>query len=486
MARPPFLFASALELAGLIRAQVTSSREVVEAHLAWLDAMNPRLNAVVSTRHEEARAEADAADRRLREEGPEALPPLHGVPCTIKESFALQGMPNTAGLVRRVGQLATADAESVRRLRAAGAIPLGVTNTSELCMWFESSNRVYGRTNNAYDPGRIAGGSSGGEGAAVGAGLSPFGLGADIGGSIRMPAFFNGVFGLKPSAGRVPNAGQFPISENAALRYLCSGPLARRASDLMPLLRLLATPVEDPALPALGDPAAVRLDTLRVLDVPDDGAAEVSEQLAAAQARVARHLAARGARVRRERVPGLRAAIEIWVAGMSLAADTSFRSLLGYQGPGPVWSELCKWLARRSRHTFPALVLAAFEKAPLWSEARMRRVLARGLSARDALEEELGEQGVMLFPSFPTPAPRHHAPLFTPTDFAYTAIVNVFEMPAVQVPLGLTPQGVPLGVQVVARRGREHVAVAVALELERAFGGWVPPRPLLEWSARHG
>src|SRR5207253_4609005 len=113
-------------------------------------------------------------------------------PCTIKESIALTGMPHTAGLVARKGTLAGADAPTVARLRAAGAIPLGVTNTSELCMWMESNNRVYGRTGSAYDPSRTAGGSSGGEGAIVGAAGAPFGLGSDIGGSIRMPAFFNG------------------------------------------------------------------------------------------------------------------------------------------------------------------------------------------------------------------------------------------------------------------------------------------------------
>ena len=139
------------------------------------------------------------------------LPLLHGVPCTVKESISLKGMPNSAGLVARSEHRAETTAPSAQRLLDAGAIPLGVTNVSELTMWIESDNRVYGRTHNAYDRKRIAGGSSGGEGAAVGSGGSPIGLGSDIAGSIRIPAFFNGVFGHKSSSNLVPNTDMFPM-----------------------------------------------------------------------------------------------------------------------------------------------------------------------------------------------------------------------------------------------------------------------------------
>src|SRR4051812_38877312 len=249
---------SAVELAALIRGRRISSREAVEAHIAQIARVNPVLNAVVRERFDEARAEADAADAALARGDVDMLPPLHGVPCTIKECFALRGMPHSAGLRARRHVVAARDATAVARLRQAGAIPLGVTNTSELCMWMESNNRVYGRTNNPYDASRIVGGSSGGEGAIIGAGASPFGLGSDIGGSIRGPAFFNGVFGHKPTGGLVPGTGQYPLARGAALRYLTTGPLARRAEDLMPLLRVLAGPDGHDggceAMP-LGDPA---------------------------------------------------------------------------------------------------------------------------------------------------------------------------------------------------------------------------------------
>src|SRR5436305_2524736 len=211
---------SAVDLARAIRTGETSSREVVEAHIERLELTHPRLNAVVVDRYDAARQDADAADELVRSTtDTDTLPPFHGVPCTIKEAIAMKGMPNCAGLVSRAAWRAPENAPTVQRMIDAGAIPLGVTNTPELCLWIETENRQYGRTHNAYDMSRTAGGSSGGEGAVVGAGGSPLGLGADIGGSIRLPAFFNGVFGLKPSPGLVPSTGQFPLpqTETAAL-----------------------------------------------------------------------------------------------------------------------------------------------------------------------------------------------------------------------------------------------------------------------------
>ena len=151
-------------------------------------------------------------------------------------------MPNSCGVVARAGRIAERDATVVARLRAAGAIPLGVTNCSEITAWPGADNKVYGRTGNAYDPERSCGGSSGGEGAIVGTGGAPFGIGTDIGGSIRIPTFCNGVFGHKPTGGLVPATGQYPAYTGAALRINTTGPLARRAEDLMPLLRVLAGP----------------------------------------------------------------------------------------------------------------------------------------------------------------------------------------------------------------------------------------------------
>lgn len=187
------LYLSASEIARRIRSRKLTSREAVETHIREIERVNPVINAVVADRFAEAREEAARADELTFASHRDDLPEFHGVPCTIKECFALEGMPNTSGLVARIGTVASSDATAVDRMRKAGFVPMGVTNVSELCMWMESDNKVYGRTSNPYDARRIVGGSSGGEGAIVGSGASPIGLGSDIGGSIRMPAFFNGV-----------------------------------------------------------------------------------------------------------------------------------------------------------------------------------------------------------------------------------------------------------------------------------------------------
>jgi fatty acid amide hydrolase 2 len=463
----PLLLLSGTRIAAEIRLRRVSSLEAVEAHVRQIERVNPTLNAVVAQRFDAAREEARAADRRIAA-GEDGLPPLLGVPCSIKESFALAGMPFTSGLVARKGPPAEQDAVGVARLRAAGAIPLGVTNVSELCMWMESNNRVYGRTNNPYDPRRTVGGSSGGEGAIVGAGGTPFGLGADIGGSIRMPAFFNGVFGHKPSGGLVDNGGQYPIAAEGAMRYLSTGPIARRAEDLAPLLRILSA-AEIP------DPASVDLTGVEVLSVEGDGRIAVSADLLAAQRRAADALAARGARVRGARFEALGRSVEIWSAMMAAAGGPSFSALLGNGVEVDALRELPRWALRRSPHTFPALALVLVEKLPKMLPDHGARFLSLAAALKRELLERIGPRGVMLYPSHPRSAPYHYQAMFPPWNWGYTAILNVMELPVTQVPLGLDGAGVPLGVQVASVPGQDHRTIAVALELERAFGGWVPP-----------
>ena len=469
---------SATQLARRVKAGETTSTELVEAHIGLIERINPVLNVVVASRFDEARREAAAADARFAAEGPADLPAFHGVPCTIKESFALTGMPNTAGLVARRGVVSRSDAPTVARLRDAGAIPLGVTNISELCMWMESNNRVYGRSNNPYDRRRTVGGSSGGEGAAVGAGFAPFGLGSDVGGSIRVPAFFNGVFGHKPTGGLVPGSGQFPAAENEAKGLLATGPLTRRAEDLWPLLEILAGPDEgDPFCVAqkLTSPASVDVDRLRVLHVVDDGRIPVSEDLRRSQRQCADHLGSLGCEVVERRIDGFRHGFDIWAALMEEAADTSFSTLLGNGRPIGAGRELVRLAMGRSDHTFPAVALVLLETLTERLAGRNARFARLGRELRAELDEILGDDGVLLYPPYASPAPLHGRAMLPPFKFVYTCIFNAMQVPVTAVPLGLNDDGVPLGVQVAARRGNDHLTVAVALELERAFGGWVPP-----------
>ena len=468
----------------MIRTGRVSSREVVESHIAKVREVNPQLNAMVRDRFDDARAEADAADVR-RAQGTDGLALLHGVPCTIKESFSVTGMPWSAGLVSRRDLRAGSDAVTVQRLRAAGAIVLGVTNTSELCMWMESVNRVYGRTTSAYDPGRTSGGSSGGEGAMVGSGASPFGLGSDIGGSIRMPAFFNGVFGHKPSGGLVPASGQYPQAMGSAALMLSTGPLTRSARDLMPLLALLAGPdAGDPMCRSmhLGDPATVDLATITVHDVRDDKSLQrfpIETALLDAQEAAVQALARRGARIEKTSVPGLSDAFELWSAAMHSRNQVSFAALLGGDGApmstGAVLRELPMSIAGRSDFTLPALGLALAEHVPALLAARLQTMSARIEHLRGRIDALLGARNVILFPSHPRVAPKHHAPLLRFADAGFTGVFNVLEVPVTQVPLGLDARALPVGVQVIGARGQDHVPIAVAIALEEALGGWVPP-----------
>jgi fatty acid amide hydrolase 2 len=459
---------SATSLAAGIRGGELSSRDVVEAHIAQVQAVNPTIRAMVADRFDAARAEADAADQAVRDGLP--LPPFHGVPCTIKEAFAVRGMPWTGGLTARVGTRAPRDAVTVARLRDAGGIVLGVTNLSELCMWFESDNPVYGRTVNPYDADRIAGGSSGGEGAIVGAGASPFGLGADVGGSIRMPAFFCGVFGHKPGSGVVPNSGQFPLTSWEASPFLASGPLARRAEDLMPLLRTLAGPDgTDPVCTptALGDPAEVAFTHRPVLTVGDGLPFRVEAVLSDAVGAAATELVSAGGRAASVDLPALRKSFDLWSSAMSAA-----------EGPGR-FLRLMRYRRRRQllrhahEHTLPAVVLGLVEDVGALSQRRVQRHLEILDQLRDDLVLAMGD-GVLVYPSHTRRAPRHRSPWRRPFDWVYTGIFNVLGFPVTQVPMGLA-DGLPTGVQVVAAPGNDHVAIAAAMRLEQRFGGWVPP-----------
>ena len=474
----PLTEQSAADLARAIRTGETSSREVVEAHIERLQHMHERINAVVFDRFDAARADADAADARVAETAdPDDLPVFHGVPCTIKESIAMSGMPNCAGLVSRNAMRSNENAPSVQRLIDAGAIPLGVTNTPELCLWIETENRQYGRTNNAYSAKRTAGGSSGGEGAAVGSGGSPLGLGADIGGSIRLPSFFNGVFGLKPSPGVVPSTGQFPTTETeVAAKMLTIGPIVRRAEDLIPMLRVIAGPDGvDPYVrdAVIGDPAAVSIADTKILLSEDTSYVPVSRELRAARLRAAEALEQAGAKVEVVSLRSMKRALELYLAVLKLEAGVSVAELIVAEGSAKV--TLFNALKRKGPHTRALRLLLFSEwmtgKAP---QGRLRKAAA----AREAFAREMIDavgDGVLLHPSHPRVAPRHGRTVGKPWLLTTTAVFNLAGMPVAQIPLGLNPRGLPLGVQAAAGPDRDHVAVAVALELERAFGGWVPP-----------
>ncbi|XP_052528955.1 fatty-acid amide hydrolase 2 [Tympanuchus pallidicinctus] len=483
--RSELLLLPARELARRLRLRQVKCIEVVEAYVERIREVNPLINAVVKDRFEEALQEARQVDQLLAEgrtdDSLEKYPFL-GVPFTVKEAFSLHGMPNTSGLVKRLCVIAATDAVVVGRMKQAGAIPLGVTNCSELCMWFESSNKVYGCTNNPYDLQHIAGGSSGGEGSALAAACSVIGVGSDIGGSIRMPAFFNGVFGHKPTTGVVPNDGQFPIAQGVRRSFLCTGPMCRYAEDLEPMLRVMA----GPEVHKLKLDENVSLEKIKFFCMDHDGGSmfvyPVEKEILQAQKKVVEHLESDlGVQVQRVSIHKMKYSFQIWSAMMSSQDSDGteaqcFTELLGDHGK-PVWPlwELLKWLVGMSSHTLPAIALGLTEKVMKLSPSLNAKLVSMGKSLQAEMEKLLGPDGVLLYPPHPTVAPRHHYPICMPFNFAYTAIFNVLGLPVTQCPLGLSSEGLPLGIQLVAASYNDRLTLAVARYLEEAFGGWVPP-----------
>ena len=275
------VFASAVDLAGAIRAREISSEEVVRACLRRIDEVNSRINAVVVLRADAALAEARDADQALARG--KLKGPLHGVPMTIKDSLDTEGIISTGGTMGRAGFVPEEDATVVERLKAAGAILLGKTNTPELTLSFETDNLVYGRTNNPYDLTRTPGGSSGGAAAIVAAGGAPFDIGSDTGGSICLPSHFCGTAGIKPTSGRVPRTGHI-ISYGGIHDGLTQlGPIARYVRDLALILRVIAGPDgRDPSIVPmpLRDPGRVSMRRLRVAWHTDNGLVSPTDEIA--------------------------------------------------------------------------------------------------------------------------------------------------------------------------------------------------------------
>jgi len=474
----------ALALAECIRKRELSPVEVVDAHIARIEQVNPQLNAVVWACFDRAREDAKHAERRKRE-----LPPLHGVPFTVKEMIALESCPNAAGSWHRRNVRAARDATAVARLRAAGAIPLGVTNQPEMGLWTESDNVIYGRAKNPWDVTRTPGGSSGGEGAIIAAGGSPFGLGSDAGGSIRLPAFYCGIAGHKPTGAIVPLTGHFPFVEGEhplhgpPPRYVVIGPMSRSARDLMPLLRIIKGPDGvDPYVERdveLGDPARVDFRGKRVLVLDDPRfrlASRTEPQVRHAVQSAAKVLEARGAIVEPWSHPLLADAMAIWRAFFTEGrAGQTAASTFAYGERLVVHREILRHIVGRPRHSTSSLAVMIGERLAPKPRGTGETLRRRAREMRAELEEKLGPDGVLILPPHPRVAPKHGTSLMRPLDLAVTAIFNVLENPATAVRTGFHREGLPLGVQLVARRGDDHVSIAAAIAIEEELGGFVLP-----------
>lgn len=304
---------SALELAGMIARRDVSAVEVIDAHLARIEAVNPQLNAIVRVLPEEARAAAVAADRRVA--AGEPLGPFHGVPITVKENIDMAGLPTTWGVKALAEAVVPLDAPVVERMRAAGAIPIGRTNLPDMALRVHTDSSLHGPTLNPWNPARTAGGSSGGEGVALATGMSAIGLGNDIGGSLRNPANACGIASIRPTAGRVPDAGFVPTQDRLLAVQLMQvqGPMARRVADVRAALQvLMGAHPRDPwsitaPLAGVASPSALRV---AVVAEPPDGSTD--PRVAAAVRRAADALADAGYEVVEVCPPRYEDAIRTW------------------------------------------------------------------------------------------------------------------------------------------------------------------------------
>jgi amidase len=442
-------------LAAGLRSGQLSSEAVTRAYLDRIEAVNPRLNAVVLLRRAAALLEARAAD----EAPPEARGPLHGLPVTIKDSLDTSGIVTTGGTKGRTGFVPGEDATVVRRLRGAGAIVMGKTNTPDLTLGYETTNLVYGRTNNPFDPERTSGGSSGGAAAIVAAGGSPLDLGTDTGGSIRLPAHFCGIAGLKPTVGRVPRTGHI-IDYAGASQFLTHvGPLARRVEDLVLALRLIAGPdgVDPHVAPVpLPDPAAVAVTGMRVAHFTKLPPLEPTGETASAVERAVGALERGGGRTRP--LGAIPDAERIYEGYMSL--------LYGDGGAGVArilerWGSTESPLRERLR-SMTALPSGELTALYEWLDRWRSRMLAL-FAGHDAI----------VCPVNVGPAPRHGN--FDRATATYTQVFNLTGWPSTVVRAGTSPDGLPIGVQIVAHPWREDVSLAAAAHVERSLGPFPGP-----------
>jgi Asp-tRNA(Asn)/Glu-tRNA(Gln) amidotransferase A subunit family amidase len=456
------LFLPAVAMAEQIRNKKISPVELVDAHLAQIEKLNPRLNAYVQVDPEGARRAAQGAEIAVMRE--DTLGPLHGVPISIKSSLEVAGMRCEAGTRLRAGVVATRNAPLVTRLKNAGAIVLGMTNTPEFLMAWETDNLLYGRTNSPLDPERTPGGSSGGEAAAIAAGMSAGGVGSDGGGSIRIPAHFSGICGLKPTPGRIPAAGHFPVSAGPFALLGVVGPMARTVADLKVLFEVMQGPdIGDTcAAPVpLRWPSDEEAKRLRVGYFEDDGRTPVTPETRAAVRTAAEALRSAGFQVDRFQPEGLEEARRLWHRFFVVAGGMLLRPMFKENDTdlSPILKQFLEWSAAGPPHTARTLL-----------DAWIQRDLLRA-----RFFAQMQKYPILLCPAAAIPAFRHGERSWQVEGktvpyldaWSYSEFFSLLGNPAAVVPVGRSPAGMPIGVQIVGRPWDEEQVLAVAAALEK-------------------
>ena len=457
----------AFELGTSIRDGVASSREVVEAHLTRIDAVNPAVNAVTTTLADEALAAADDADAVVARGEPTS--PFHGVPITVKESIDLAGSATTQGVTALADAIPPLDAPAVANLRAVGAIPFARTNAPDLGLRWHTDNALHGPTRNPWDPARTPGGSSGGEAAALATGMTPLGVGSDLGGSLRWPSACCGTAALRPTLGRIPTATSLEPADAPLTMQLMAvqGPMARGMLDLRIAFEVMSRPNDrDPWYTPVPFSGAALSNPIRVAVATDPSGHGVDAAVADGVRRVAGALADAGYSVEEVPLPLVTEASDVWLS--LVLAEIRM-----------MWM-LFESIVSDDARTFLAAALELGE--PLAQEAYAVAFMARQGIARTWAE-------------FQADIPLVVAPVCTQLPFAVgadlggaedvdrirrtldlTLLCNCLGLPAVAIPAGVE-HNLPLGVQIIGRRYREDVCLTAAWEVERALGTITPIDP---------
>ena len=454
----------------LMRSGKISVAELAEAHIEQIARLNPQLNAFADFDAERVRAEA----RRL-DETKEPRGPLHGLPVTVKSCIATAGYRCEIGSLLHKGEVPREDAVVVARLRAAGALILGTTNCPEFLMAYETDNLLHGRTNNPWDLNRTPGGSSGGESAAIAAGLSAAGLGSDSGGSVRVPAHFTGICSLKPTPGRIPGRGHLPPNAGPFSTLGAIGPMARTMNDVALIFRALSgqDPL-DPASPpiAFREPSAEELRTNTIGFFEDDGLVPVTAETRAAVEAAAAALRSAGFRVEPFRPRALEPLRKLWWKFFVQCGAMLFEP--EYRGRRERLSPVFSGFLAIAEAAPP---LTATELLNAWCELDLTRA---------KMLEEMSQFPVLLCPVASIPAFRHGERQWVVEGqtveyldaVRYTEWFNAMGAPAAVVPVGHSPEGLPIGVQIVARPFEDETALGVAAAVDAAFGYHAPPLAL--------
>ncbi|HXJ10841.1 MAG TPA: amidase [Candidatus Limnocylindrales bacterium] len=467
MAQP--FYSSIAETLEQFRRKEISPVELIAAHLDRIAQIQPKLNPFVHIDAESARARARDSESRLARG--ETLRPLEGIPLTVKSSLDVAGWPCPAGSLLRKDYIPATNATLVSRLENAGAILLGNTNTPEFLMAYETDNRLSGKTSNPWNPDYSAGGSSGGEAAAIASGCSIGGVGSDGGGSIRTPAHFCGICGLKPTPGRIPATGHFPPGAGAFGWIGVVGPMARTVGDLRALFAVMAGP--DPG-DALSTPIPVReiasadLRGIRIgiLENPELG--RPTPETLSTLRRATQILCDLNHRVEPFKLEKMDQALELWWFFFGpVIADLFRQSTTGRESDlSPMFSGYLEVALAE-----PKVTLESFQKA----------CVDRDL-VRASLLRQLCDVPILLSAVSTAPAFKHGDGNYRSGDpynyrdtMRFCQWLNLAGFPGLSLPMGQSSEGLPINIQLIARPYEEELLLAVAAQLEKARGPWESP-----------